>query len=187
MKRFLIALMCVAVVFCYVPTMAFADQDVPAVQEQSETFADSEETEQNTAPTPQAGTEEVRGGLSLTAPAAAQDIYVSGSGSDESGDGKVGNPYATLAKAAEVVNQDTDPEKVFTIHVVSDLTAAACARFYDHAVTIVGEGEISPKVSRGEGFATQQDTARGTYNPAMIEIQTAKAPASPDTQKHRLG
>lgn len=178
MKRFLIALMCVAVVFCYVPTMAFADQDVPAVQEQSETFADSEETEQNTAPTPQAGTEEVRGGLSLSTPAAAQDIYVSGSGSDESGDGKVGNPYATLAKAAEVVNQDTDPEKVFTIHVVSDLTAAACARFYDHAVTIVGEGEISPKVSRGEGFATQQDTARGTYNPAMIEIQTAKAPAS---------
>lgn len=178
MKRFLIALMCVAVVFCYVPTMAFADQDVPAAQEQSETFSDSEETEQNTAPTPQAGTEEVRGGLSLTAPAAAQDIYVSGSGSDESGDGKVGNPYATLAKAAEVVNQDTDPGKVFTIHVVSDLTAAACARFYDHAVTIVGEGEISPKVSRGVGFATQQDTARGTYNPAMIEIQTAKAPAS---------
>lgn len=178
MKRFLIALMCVAVVFCYVPTMAFADQDVPAVQEQSETFADSEETEQNTAPTPQAGTEEVRGGLSLTAPAAAQDIYVSGWGSDESGDGSKANPYATLAKAAEVVNQDTDPEKVFTIYVVSDLTAAACARFYDHAVTIVGEGEISPKVSRGAGFATQQDTARGTYNPAMIEIQTAKAPAS---------
>ena len=178
MKRFLIALMCVAVVFCYVPTMAFADQDVPAVQEQSETFADSEETEQNTAPTPQAETEEVRGGLSLSTPAAAQDIYVSESGSDESGDGRVGNPYATLAKAAEVVNQDTDPGNAFTIHVMSDLTAKACARFYDHAVTIVGEGEISPKVSRGAGFATQQDTARGTYNPAMIEIQTAKAPAS---------
>lgn len=178
MKRFLIALMCVAVVFCYVPTMAFADQDVPAVQEQSETFADSEETDQNAALSPQAGTEEVRGGLSLTAPAAAQDIYVSESGSDESGDGRVGNPYATLAKAAEVVNQDTDPGNAFTIHVMSDLTAKACARFYDHAVTIVGEGEISPKVSRGAGFATQQDTARGTYNPAMIEIQTAKAPAS---------
>ena len=178
MKRFLIALMCVAVVFCYVPTMAFADQDVPAVQEQSETFADSEETEQNTAPTPQAETEEVRGGLSLSTPAAAQDIYVSESGSDESGDGRVGNPYATLAKAAEVVNQDTDPGNAFTIHVMSDLTAKACARFYDHAVTIVGEGEPTPKVSRGAGFATQQDTARGTYNPAMIEIQTAKAPAS---------
>lgn len=178
MKRFLIALMCVAVVFCYVPTMAFADQDVPAVQEQSETFADSEETDQNAALSPQAETEEVRGGLSLSTPAAAQDIYVSGLGSDESGDGRVGNPYATLAKAAEVVNQDTDPGNAFTIHVMSDLTAKACARFYDHAVTIVGEGEISPKVSRGEGFATQQDTARGTYNPAMIEIQTAKAPAS---------
>lgn len=178
MKRCLIALMCVAVVLCYVPTMTFADQDVSAVQEQSETFADSEETEQNTAPTPQAETEEVRGGLSLSTPAAAQDIYVSGLGSDESGDGRVGNPYATLAKAAEVVNQDTDPGNAFTIHVMSDLTAKACARFYDHAVTIVGEGEISPKVSRGEGFATQQDTARGTYNPAMIEIQTAKAPAS---------
>ena len=178
MKRFLIALMCVAVVFCYVPTMAFADQDVPAVQEQSETFADSEETDQNAALSPQAGTEEVRGGLSLTAPAAAQDIYVSGLGSDESGDGSKANPYATLAKAAEVVYQEPDTGKAFTIHVVSDLTAAACARFYDHAVTIVGEGETTPTVSRGAGFATQQDTARGTYNPAMIEIQTAKAPAS---------
>ena len=175
MKRFLIALMCVAVVFCYVPTMAFADQDVPAVQEQSETFADSEETDQNAALSPQAGTEEVRGGLSLTASAAAQDIYVSGLGSDESGDGSKANPYATLAKAAEVVYQEPDTGKAFTIHVVSDLTAAACARFYDHAVTIVGEGETTPTVSRGAGFATQQDTARGTYNPA---IQTAKAPAS---------
>ena len=112
MKRFLIALMCVAVVFCYVPTMAFADQDVPAVQEQSETFADSEETDQNAALSPQAGTEEVRGGLSLTASAAAQDIYVSGSGSDESGDGKVGNPYATLAKAAEVESRHRPKESI---------------------------------------------------------------------------
>ena len=178
MKRFLIALMCVAVVFCYVPTMAFADQDVPAVQEQSETFADSEETDQNAALSPQAGTEEVRGGLSLTAPAAAQDIYVSGSGSDESGNGSEAKPYATLAKAAEVVYQEPDTGKAFTIHVMSDLTAKECARFYDHAVTIVGEGEPTPTVSRGAGFAMQQDTARGTYNPAMIEIQTANAPAS---------
>lgn len=116
--------------------------------------------------------------MSLTTPAAVQDIYVSASGNDASGNGSEAKPYATLAKAAEVVNQDTDPGNAFTIYVVSDLTAAACARFYDHAVTIVGEGEISPKVSRGAGFATQQDTARGTYNPAMIEIQTAKAPAS---------
>lgn len=170
--------MCVAVVFCYVPTMVFADQAVSAVQEQSENLADLEETEQNVTPTPQAGTEEVRGGLSLTAPAVAQDIYVSGSGSDESGDGSEAMPYATLAKAAEVVYQEPDTGKAFTIHVVSDLTAAACARFYDHAVTIVGEGETPPTVSREESFATQQDTARGTYNPAMIEIQTAKAPAS---------
>lgn len=180
MKRFLSALMCVAVVFCYVPTMAFADQDVSAVQEQSENLADSEETEQNTAPTPQAGTEEVRGGLSLTAPAAAQDIYVSelGSDTDGDGDGSEAKPYATLAKAAEVVNQEPDTGKAFTIHVMSDLEAKACARFYDHAVTIVGEGKTSPTVSRGASFATQQDTARGTYNPAMIEIQTANAPAS---------
>lgn len=170
--------MCVAVVFCYVPTMVFADQAVSAVQEQSENLADLEETEQNVTPTPQAGTEEVRGGLSLTAPAVAQDIYVSGSGSDESGDGSEAMPYATLAKAAEVVYQEPDTGKAFTIHVVSDLTAAACARFYDHAVTIVGEGETPPTVSREESFATQQDTARGAYNPAMIEIQTAKAPAS---------
>ncbi len=59
--------MCVAVVFCYVPTMAFADQDVPAVQEQSETFADSEETDQNAALSPQAVTRAALRPMRLTA------------------------------------------------------------------------------------------------------------------------
>ena len=178
MKRFLIALMCVAVVFCYVPTMAFADQDIPAAQGQGENLAEPEETEQNAAPTPQAGTEEADEELLLTAVTAAQDIYVSGSGSDETGNGSETSPYATLAKAAAVVNADLDTEKAFTIHVMSDLEAKACARFYDHNVTIIGEGNTAPTVSRGENFAAQQDNARSAYNPAMIEIQTAKAPAS---------
>ncbi len=178
MKRFLIALMCVAVVFCYVPTMAFADQDVPAAQSQGENLAEPEETEQNAAPAPQAGTEEAGEELSLTAATAVQDIYVSGSGSDLTGDGSEAEPYATLKKAAEVVNAKENTGKVFTIHVMSDLTATACARFYDHDVTILGEGETTPTVSRGANFAAQQDNARSTYNPAMIEIQTANAPAS---------
>lgn len=52
---------------------------------------------------------------------------------------------------------------------MSDLVSTACARFYDRNVSITSDG--GPwTVSRGENFSLQQDNARGTYNPAMLEI-----------------
>lgn len=100
------------------------------------------------------------------------DLYVSHTGTDLTGNGSQDAPYATLAKAAEIVNAD-QTGAAFTIHVLSDLSLTACARFYNHNVTIMGEGATAPVVTREEGFFTQSDPARGTYHPAMIEIQTS--------------
>ena len=86
------------------------------------------------------------------------DIYVSADGNDERGDGTKEAPYASLNKVAEVVNAGAGEN--FTVHVMSDLTSTACARFYNKNVTIVGEGTTVPVVSRGDNFATQSDTAR---------------------------
>lgn len=99
-------------------------------------------------------------------------IYVSEEGNDTAGNGTMEQPYASLAKAAEVVNADQNNTN-YIIYVLSDLTSDACARFYNHNVTIKGMGDTVPVVTRGNGFATQSDTARSWYNPAMIEIQTS--------------
>ena len=91
MKRLLIALMCIFLVFCYMPVMAFADgaEGEPSVSE---------------------GTH----------------IYVSSGGSDDSSNGTQDKPYATLAKAAQVVNAGAGEN--FTVHVMSNLESKACAR-----------------------------------------------------------
>ena len=141
MKRLLIALMCILLVFCYMPVMAFAD-----------------------------------GAEGETSVSDGTHIYVSSGGSDDSGNGTQEKPYATLAKAAQVVNDGTGEN--FTVHVMSDLTSEKCARFYNKNVTIVGEGTTAPVVTRGDNFETLDDNARSWYNPAMIEIQTSEAPAS---------
>ncbi len=96
------------------------------------------------------------------------EIYVSADGNDGDGDGSQGAPYATLAKAAEVVCAD-ETGKAFVIHVMDDLTANASARFFDHNVTIIGDGDTAPVITRGKMVPTQ-DYARGGYNPAMIEV-----------------
>ena len=138
MKKILIAIMCIVLIICYMPIMAFAEGS---------------------------GTS---GGT---------DIYVSAGGDDGTGgDGTLEKPYASLAKAAEVVNAGAGEN--FTVHVMSNLKSTKCARFYSKNVTIVGEGTTAPVVSRGDGFATQSDTARSGYNPAMVEVQTSKGPAS---------
>ena len=99
MKKILIAIMCIVLIICYMPIMAFAEGS---------------------------GTP---GGT---------DIYVSAGGDDTTGDGTEAYPYASLNKAAEVVNAGAGEN--FTIHVLSDLISMECARFYNKNVTIVGEG-----------------------------------------------
>lgn len=105
-------------------------------------------------------------------------IYVSANtGSDtEAEKGTKGNPYTTLAEAAKVINKTEG--KAYTIYIMSDLTMTESARFWDNDISIQSDPEeleksekTAFKLSRAEtGFAAVIDSARGGYNPALIEI-----------------
>lgn len=98
---------------------------------------------------------------------AATDIYVSSTGNDATGNGSEAKPYATLEKAVDAAGNGA------TIYVMSDLIMTSCARFYGKQLTITSYGgEKTYIVTRGDNFEQQQDVARRTYNPAMIEVQT---------------
>ena len=94
-------------------------------------------------------------------------IYVDGiTGDDANGDGTQEHPFATLATAVAVAEDRT------TIVVMSDLTMTKCARFYSKSLAITSDANGPYTVRRGDTFDQQQDPARSTYNPAMIEVQT---------------
>ena len=96
-------------------------------------------------------------------------VYVRADGRDD-GAGSQEDPYATLAKAVE------QAEDGATIYVMSNLEMTECARYYGKDLTITS-GEGGPyTLTRGENFAQQQDNARSTYNPAMIEVDSTKGP-----------
>lgn len=98
------------------------------------------------------------------------EFYVGGEGaSDEEGDGTRENPYATLAKVAEYINQ-REYGGTYFIYVMDDITSTACARFYNCYVTITSYGDEPHTVTRGENFNKQPEPARQWYNPAMLEI-----------------
>ena len=97
-------------------------------------------------------------------------IYVSSSGYDTN-NGTEASPYATLAKAVDAAPSGA------TIYVMSDLTMTESARFWDKHLTITsGEGDPYT-ITRGI-IDTVSDKARGSYNPAMIEVQTSDSSAS---------
>ena len=93
-------------------------------------------------------------------------VYVRSDGNDGTGDGSADKPFATLAKAVDVAKDGA------TIYVMSDLTMTKCARFYSKSLTITSDAEVPYTVTRGHGFAAQDDPARKRYNPAMVEVQT---------------
>lgn len=93
-------------------------------------------------------------------------VYVRSDGNDTNGDGSVNKPFATLAKAVEAAVDGA------TIYVMSDLTMTSCARFYNKSLTITSLGDATYTITRDDNFAQQQDNARSTYNPAMVEVQT---------------
>lgn len=107
-----------------------------------------------------------------TAPAAANSldvVYVSAQGNDDTGAGTVESPVATLSKAVGVASKNA------TIYVMSDLTMTESASYYGKNLTITSyNGTFT--VTRGEGFAPKQDSARSTYNPAMIEVNSTEGP-----------
>lgn len=101
--------------------------------------------------------------MPLRAPKAGDTLTVG-----ENGD------YDSLAAAVAEANerQETD----ITIELLNDIDATECARITDEAevhknITINGNGNT---ITRGEDFKTIQDTARSTYNPAMIEVTAPK-------------
>ena len=106
------------------------------------------------------------------APAAANSldvVYVSAQGNDDTGAGTVESPVATLSKAVGVASKNA------TIYVMSDLTMTESASYYGKNLTITSyNGTFT--VTRGEGFAPKQDSARSTYNPAMIEVNSTEGP-----------
>ena len=93
-------------------------------------------------------------------------VYVRSDGNDTNGDGSANKPFATLAKAVDVAKDGA------TIYVMSNLIMTECARFYSKSLTITSDAEVPYTVTRGDNFAQQQDNARSTYNPAMVEVQT---------------
>ena len=102
----------------------------------------------------------------FAAEGAGTAVYVSSTGNDTAGDGSAGKPFATLVKAV------TEAENRATIYVMSDLTMTECARYHDKDLTITSLGDATCTITRGHGFAAQDDPARSWYNPAMVEVQT---------------
>lgn len=104
---------------------------------------------------------------------AATDIYVSSTAGNDSNAGTTQNTaVATLEKAVQIAPDGA------TIYVMSNLTMTKCARFYSKSLTITSLGDATYTITRGDNFAQQQDNARSTYNPAMIEVQTTASAAS---------
>lgn len=99
-----------------------------------------------------------------TAAEAAEPVYVSENGNDESGDGTATKPYATLATAV------TKADDGATIYVMSDLTMNQSARFWDKNLTITSDDGGPYTLTRDESFATTRDPARQGYNGALIEV-----------------
>ena len=97
---------------------------------------------------------------------AAAEIYVSSTGNDKGNNGTKDLPFATLTKAVDAAADGA------TIYVMSDLAMTSCARFYNKSLTITSLGDATYTITRGDNFAQQQDNARSTYNPAMVEVQT---------------
>lgn len=170
-KLLLSVVLCSALVMGLLPAAAFAMElgNTPESVEKAPTSALEKQTvseellseygEQKNAP--------------KTADPAAQndaaEIYVSSTGNDEQNTSTKECPFATLTKAVDAAADGA------TIYVMSDLAMTSCARFYNKSLTITSLGDATYTITRGDNFAQQQDNARSTYNPAMIEVQSSSA------------
>lgn len=113
-----------------------------------------------------------------TAAEAAEPVYVSENGNDESGDGTATKPYATLAQAV------TEADDGATIYVMSDLTITENARITDKNLIITSLGNSRYSITRGENFTTTSDNNQSFYNPGMIEVTTPAAKGASVTLKN---
>ena len=108
----------------------------------------------------------------MATPKAGAAVYVSASGSDESGNGSERDPYASLAKAVK------EAEDGAIIYVMSDLTANTSARYWDKHLTITS-GKGGPfTITRGDNITEISDLARQDYNGALLEVGGASTNAA---------
>lgn len=184
-KRLLSALLALCMMLTMMPAVAFAaDEPAPVSgetatsQDGTEPTADTEpETEEPGTPeteqpgtkapgTPETGTPETDTPEEpeLQEPQAGNTVYVSATGSDETGNGLQDAPYATLAKAVTKANSGD------TIYVMSNLEINQMAWVWEKDLTITSYGTDPVTISRGDDFQTNSDRARLGYNPAMIEV-----------------
>lgn len=110
--------------------------------------------------------EEQEEAMLLKAPKAGKVLTIDAQGGE--------GVYTSLADAVAEANKSQETD--ITIELLNDIDATECARITDEAevhknTTINGNGNT---ITRGEGFKTIQDTARSTYNPAMIEVTAPK-------------
>ena len=101
----------------------------------------------------------------MATPKAGAAVYVSASGSDESGDGSEAYPYASLAKAVEKAEDGA------IIYVMSDLEISAFARIVDKHLTIKSTDDNQFILKRGDNLSGADDN-QSWYRPAMIEVVT---------------
>lgn len=91
--------------------------------------------------------------------ATATDPTIS-KGNDETGQGTIESPFASLSLAVDKVTENG------TIYLLTDLTSTKYAIVHEKDIIIDGQGHT---ITRGDNFTPQND-ARGGYNPAMIEV-----------------
>lgn len=178
-KRWIAGLIGLTLALGMVPAVAFANPDPAPAETQVKQVAVDDIKEPTGEPaTPGSADDEAAGSADVedgAAPRAAADnsldvVYVSSDGNDGSGAGTQESPVASLAKAVLVAKDNG------TVYVMSDLTMTKCARYYGKHLTITS-GDGGPyTLTRGDNFAAHQDSARSTYNPALIEVDSTSGP-----------
>lgn len=157
-----------------------ADEEKPAEQEQP--VDDNQSVDEEEQIVYEEQTEESAGAVVLSDEATVSDdaanaqpladteatvYYVGGANASDDNGGTKDLPYASLAKAVEKINAGSVDD--VTIYLQDDITVTKLARIADKHVTIDGQGHT---VTRGAGFAQEQDASRSTYNPGMLEVTT---------------
>lgn len=164
-KRIIAWLMTLCMLFSVTVPATAADNVVPvtALAEKTTDMDVTLQDDQTAKPDEDALVEETEIETSnVPQPRADSVIYVSGTkGNDETGTGTEESPYATLSRAV------TEAGDGGTIYLMEDITISSLAFVDGKTITINGQGHT---VTRADNFTAKGDTARGGYNPAMIEV-----------------
>ena len=149
------------------PFSAFAEPAASEVEQSARDEQAAESEEANQEPTvPQV--DAPKAAAETQDPVVEKDaldtVYVASYGDDMANEGNSkDSPLASLAMAVWAARDDA------TIYVVDNISVHETARYFDKHLTITSDGATPVTVTRSEDFKQIQDTARSTYNGALIE------------------